>query len=110
MAAVQILLFLEYATQSRTIEMRNAYALNPFVAPVEVLATALVPDFFGHPSHANYAGPLNYLEQLNYAGTSVLVLALVGLATAGRSWRPWSSPAWHSRAVSRCTGRSSSIT
>ena len=88
-AAVQILPFLEYATQSRTIEMRNAYALNPFVAPVEVLATALVPDFFGHPSHANYAGPLNYLEQLNYAGTSVLVLALVGLATAGRSWRPW---------------------
>jgi hypothetical protein len=38
---------------------------------------------------ANYAGPLNYLEQLDYAGVSVLLLAIVGLAMAGRSWRPW---------------------
>jgi hypothetical protein len=88
-AALQILPFLEYATQSRTIEMRAAYALNPFVAPVRLLMTALVPDAFGHPGYANYAGPLNYLEQLNFAGVSVLVLAVIGLAAAGRSWRPW---------------------
>jgi hypothetical protein len=88
-AAVQILPFLEYATESRTIDMRNAYALNPFVAPVQVFMTALVPDAFGHPAHANYAGPLNYLEQLNHAGVSVLLLAVLGLAAAGRAWRPW---------------------
>ena len=88
-AALQILPFLEYATQSRTIEMRTAYALNPFVAPLRVLMTALVPDAFGHPGYANYAGPLNYLEQLNHAGVSVLLLAAIGLAAAGRSWRPW---------------------
>ena len=88
-AALQILPFLEYATQSRTIDMRNAYTLNPFVAPVQVLMTALVPDAFGHPGYANYAGPLNYLEQLNYAGVSVLLLAAIGLAAAGRAWRPW---------------------
>jgi hypothetical protein len=88
-AALQILPFLEYAGQSRTIEMRSGYALNPFVAPLGVLMTALLPDAFGHPGYANYAGPLNYLEQLNYAGVSVLLLAIVGLASAGRSWRPW---------------------
>jgi hypothetical protein len=89
MAALQILPFLEYATQSRTIEMRNAHVLNPFVAPVQVFMTALVPDAFGHPGYANYAGPLNYLEQLNYAGVSVLLLAAIGLAAPGRTWRPW---------------------
>jgi hypothetical protein len=88
-AALQILPFLEYATQSRTFEMRSAYALNPFVAPFRVLMTALVPDAFGHPNYGNYAGPLNYLEQLNHAGVSVLLLAAIGVAAAGRSWRPW---------------------
>ena len=69
--------------------MRSAYALNPFVAPPGVIVTALVPDFFGHPAAGTYAGPLNYLEQLNYAGAGVLVLAAAGLAAAGRTWRPW---------------------
>ena len=49
--------------RAAAIEMRTAYALNPFVAPFRVLMTALVPDAFGHPGYANYAGPLNYLEQ-----------------------------------------------
>jgi hypothetical protein len=86
-ASVQILPFLEYLASSRGAQWRGVHALNPFHAPASAIVAGLVPNFFGDHHTGNYAGPLNYLEQVIYAGMPVLVVSGVALASPRRSWR-----------------------
>jgi hypothetical protein len=89
LAAVQILPFLEYLSLSRAIARRSDFPLNPYFAPASTLITALVPNFLGHHSAGNFAGPTNYLEQQTYPGIAIWLLAAGGLASHARRWRAW---------------------
>jgi hypothetical protein len=88
-ACVQILPFLEYLSLSRGATLRSGYALNPYIAPVSTLITALVPNFLGHPSSGNFAGPTNYLEQQIYPGIMTWLFAPLGVIVGLRRWRTW---------------------
>jgi hypothetical protein len=85
-AAVQILPTWEYLYESRTLALRSASPHNIYVTPPETLATAVIPNFLGHPvAHTflpmeNRYGLLsNYFEQQAYPGTTVWLLAAVGV-------------------------------
>ena len=56
------------------------------VLPLRSLLSAVFPDWWGRPSEALIAGPVNYNERAFYAGTVALVFALVALVSAG-GWR-----------------------
>ncbi len=86
-AAIQILPFLEYFSMSRGAQWRTVHDLNPYHAPAAAIIAGLVPNFFGDHHSGNYAGPLNYLEQVIYAGIPVLVLAGVAMTPPDRGWR-----------------------
>lgn len=89
LASIQILPFLEYLGLSRGAQLRGGHALNPYHAPASTLIAALVPNFWGHHSAGNFAGPTNYLEQTSYPGVVVWLLAVVGLAASRRQPRVW---------------------
>lgn len=89
LVALQVLPFLEYVSLSRAAATRTDYPLNPFIAPASTLITAIVPNFLGHHSWGNFAGPTNYLEQQIYPGIAVWLLAAAGIAMRVRAWRVW---------------------
>jgi hypothetical protein len=89
LASIQILPFLEYLNLSRGAGLRGGHALNPYHAPVSTLIAAFVPNFWGHHSAGNFAGPTNYLEQASYPGAVVWLLALVAVFAGRRQLRVW---------------------
>jgi hypothetical protein len=89
LAAVQVLPFLEYLSLSYGLTWRSSFTTNPFIAPASTLITGIVPNFLGHHSWGNFAGPTNYLEQQIYPGLATLVLGVVGWTCGVRRWRIW---------------------
>jgi hypothetical protein len=80
-AAVQILPFLEYASQSRALAARSATGAPNFVSPPAAFAAAFVPDFYGHPLRHRFAlAGTNYLEQQIYPGLMIWLCAPLALA------------------------------
>jgi Bacterial membrane protein YfhO len=80
-AAVQILPFLEYASQSRALAARSATGGPNFVSPPAAFAAAFVPDFYGHPLRHRFAlAGTNYLEQQIYPGLMIWLCAPLALA------------------------------
>jgi Bacterial membrane protein YfhO len=89
LTALQVLPFLEYLSLSYGYTWRNSFDTNPFVTPTTTLITGIVPNFLGHHSWGNFAGPTNYLEQQIYPGLATLVLGVVGWTCGLRRWRIW---------------------
>jgi hypothetical protein len=89
LAAVQVLPFLEYLSLSYGLTWRSSFTTNPFISPVSTLITGIVPNFLGHHSWGNFAGPTNYLEQQIYPGLATGLLGVVGWTCGLRRWRVW---------------------
>lgn len=87
LACIQLLPFVHYFAQSfapyqRTWAVEQIYSGNPWVIPVRVLFTFLLPNLFGRPDAAGGAywlGGLNYNECMLFVGLVPLVLAFVGI-------------------------------
>jgi hypothetical protein len=93
-ASIQVVPFGEYLSRSYIWEMRREAPANVYPAPLATAVTAVVPNFFGNPSHGNYLrlanrhGWLsNFCEQQIYPGIVTWVLATMGLAACRRTWR-----------------------
>ena len=93
LAAVQLLPFLEYAGESRSLALRGR-GLNPFILPPQNLIAMLVPNFFGNPAHglvlnAHSLGSkgANYCEMTVYAGLATVMLAVVAAVVRWRDGR-----------------------
>jgi hypothetical protein len=94
LAAIQLVPFAEYLTQSFVWEYRREAAVNTSPAALESLATAVVPNFFGNPSKGfflsiqNTHGVFsNFNEQMLYPGMAVWMLAAVGFVARREAWR-----------------------
>jgi Bacterial membrane protein YfhO len=87
--AVQIVPFLEYASQSRVLATRSTAVTPLFTIPPAGFVTAFVPDFFGNPTTRRYVlQGANYCEQQIYPGITTWILAAASLAVSrhrGRS-------------------------
>ena len=91
LAAIQLVPFAEYLTQSYVWEYRARASRQHLPAALESLATAVVPNFFGNPSKGlflsiqNAYGVIsNFNEQMLYPGIAVWVLAAVGFVARRR--------------------------
>jgi Bacterial membrane protein YfhO len=79
--AIQVLPFLEYALESRALGTRGAAAAAPLITPPRAFASALVPDFYGHPlRHRFVLEGTNYAAQEAYPGVMVWLCAPLALA------------------------------
>jgi hypothetical protein len=94
LAAMQIVPFLEYLTESRAVAVREALSRNALFAPIATIITAVVPRALGTPLDANYAVTANrfgyeanIFDHIVYPGMAVWLLAAVGLTQAWKDWR-----------------------
>jgi len=94
LAAVQVVPFLEYFSESGIAAARRTFAANPLIAPAETLVTTVVPAFFGHPVRTptatvlnRYGVRTNHAEQQAYPGVVSWILAAVAVAALWRAWR-----------------------
>jgi hypothetical protein len=86
--AVQIVPFLEYASQSRVLATRSTAVTPLFTIPPAGFVTAFVPDFFGNPTTRRYVlQGANYCEQQIYPGIATWILAAASLAASRHRWR-----------------------
>ncbi|MBW3659227.1 MAG: YfhO family protein, partial [Actinobacteria bacterium] len=84
LAAVQLLPF-----AFRLAELDLAYRQEKVGAlPWRMIATMVVPDAFGNPAEKVFYGFRNYVEINAFAGATVVVLAVAGLALGGASRVP----------------------
>ena len=80
MCAIQILPFLEYVRESRTLFARGQAAGPMFTSPPAAFAAAFVPDFYGTPLGRRFVlGGTNYCEMSIYPGMAAWVFAAVGV-------------------------------
>jgi hypothetical protein len=91
LAAAVVLLPAERASTDTVGAAARAHGAPLFAGsqmPVDVVRSALFPDWWGRPSEGVSAGPelAGYRERTFYAGTATLVLALVALLAPG-GWR-----------------------
>ena len=74
-AAIQILPFLEYLTQSWVLHHRGSQSI-PFWMPFQRAWTMFSPDLFGNPARGTWWGwPTTFNESVNYSGVVTMLLA-----------------------------------
>lgn len=80
MAAVQLLPFLQYLSESAALEQRRTLTGMDPSLPIQALITMLLPAHFGRPWDFSYHGPAAWQAVAAYSGAGVLLLAIVSLA------------------------------
>ena len=94
LASIQVVPFAEYLRQSFSLGDAPRGPGQRLPGAAATLVTAVVPNFFGNPSHRSYV-PMrnaygwvsNFCEQQLYPGMVTWVLAAVGLVRWRRTWR-----------------------